>query len=128
MALKKKTKWIIGLAVGVILLTLGVVAINHSSDYMSVSQFQSKSGSYYGRQVSISGKVAPGSINWDDKAKLMKFELTEGVASVAVAYNGLVPESFKPGADVVVNGAYGADKILQAESFGKIRSLCNICH
>ncbi len=128
---KRKKKWILwtaGLILGVALAIVGFILYSHTSNYLSVDQFQPKSDTYYGRQVSLSGQVAPGSVNWDEKDRLMKFELMEGSTRVAVQYQGLVPENFKPGADLVVNGRYGADKVLLAQSFGKVRSLCSICH
>ena len=128
MKINKKVKLIIGLAVGLILVVVGSILFSHTTDYVTAAQFQPKSDTYYGREVSVSGKVVPGSINWDDWNQIMEFQLAEGSARIAVSYQGLVPQNFKPGANLVVNGRYNTDNVIQAESFGKIRSLCSLCH
>ena len=58
----------------------------------------------------------------------MRFALTNDKESVAIVYNGIVPNSFKPGADLVVEGVYRPDDIFKAVSFGSRRSFCNLCH
>ena len=128
MTIKHKIKWLIVLSVAATLVAVIAILFSHTTSYLTVKQFQLNNDTYSGRQVSVSGEVAPGSVVWDDKSQMIRFELMEGPSRVAVRYQGLVPQNFRPGASIVVNGYYGSDRVLQAGSFGKIRSLCSICH
>ncbi len=102
---------------------------SHSgADYLTVSEFMSQAESIYDQQVRVGGKVVPGSIDWDDKTKVMRFVLTDDRESLTIVYKGIVPDNFKPGTDLVVEGKYRTDGILEATSFGSRRSFCNLCH
>ncbi len=98
------------------------------ADSLTVSELRSQAESLNNQQVRVGGRVAPGSINWDDKAKVMKFGLTNDKESLTIVYKGIVPDSFKPGVDVVVVGKYRPDDVFEALSFSSRRSLCGFCH
>lgn len=126
---KKKWRLVIALVVGIGLIYGGWTLFAHSgTDYITVSQFKAQLDSLRERQVSVGGKVAPGSVSWDDKARVTRFAITDGKERLLVSYQGMVPDTFKPGDDLVVKGKYRADNVLEAVSFGRSRSLCNICH
>ena len=93
----------------------------------TVNEFILQAESLNNKQVSVEGKVEPGSINWDDKTKVMKFNLTDDRQSLAVVYEGIVPDDFKPGSELVVTGKYDT-VVFQASGFGVSRSFCSICH
>ncbi len=102
---------------------------NHTqSDYLTVSQAKSQVASLENQTVRVRGNVVPESIDWDAGAKVMRFALSDGRDSLAVVYKGMVPDNFKPLADLVVEGRYGAEDTLEARGFIARRSLCNICH
>ncbi|MBI2848258.1 MAG: cytochrome c maturation protein CcmE [Chloroflexi bacterium] len=128
---RRRKRW---LPVIVIVLLLGVgygaysLFIHSGTDFMPLSQFAPRAESMRGQIVSIGGKVAPGSINWDSQAQVMKFALTDGREQLAITYQGLVPDNFKPGMDLVVKGRYGQDDVFTATDFGNKRSVCNVCH
>ena len=111
---------------------LGYVAyalfIHSGADYLTVSELKSQTESLYSQPVRVEGRVVPGSINWDDKTKVTRFVLTDDRESLAVVYEGLVPDNFKPGTDLVVEGRYRPDGVFGATSFGSRRSICNLCH
>ena len=127
----RRRKWLLVVAV-VLAVGLGYVAytlfIHSGADYLTVSELKSQVESLHDQQVRVGGKVAPGSINWDDKAQVMSFVLADDRESLAVVYEGIVPDNFKPGADLVVEGRYRPDSIFEALSFGSRRSVCNVCH
>ncbi len=127
----RKRRWLLVIAV-VLALGLSYVAyslfIHSGTDYLTVSELKSQAESLPDQQVRVGGRIAPGSINWDDKAKVMRFALTDDRESLAIVYAGIVPDSFKPGADLVVEGKYRPDDVLEALSFGSRRSLCSFCH
>ena len=102
---------------------------SHSgADYLTVSQLKSQVESFPDQQLRVEGRIVPGSINWNDKTKVVKFVLTDDRESLAIVYKGIVPDNFKPGMDLVVEGKYRPDDAFEALSFGSRRSLCNFCH
>ena len=129
--MRKRGIWFLVAAV-VLAAGLSYVAYSlfmHSgADYLTVSELKSQVESLPDQQVRVGGKVAPGSIDWDDKAKVMRFGLTDDRETLTVVYEGIVPDNFKPGADLVVEGRYRPDDVFEALSFGSRRSVCNLCH
>ncbi len=127
----KRGKWLLAIAA---VLALGLSYLGYSlfihsgADYLTVNELKAQAESLYGQQVRVGGRVAPGSIDWDDKSGVMRFVLTDDRESLAIVYKGIVPDSFKPGVDVVVVGKYRPDDVFEALSFSSRRSLCNFCH
>ncbi len=59
--------------------------------------------------VRIGGKVTPASVKWDPKNLELAFKLVDmddKQYSLQISYKGVVPDSFKPGIDVVLEGRY----------------------
>lgn len=81
----------------------------------------------------LDGQVAVGSIVYDQKVPQLAFQMTDGKDVVGVVYNGLMPDAFGEGREVVVEGTYNhsmrtlnASKLVtkcpskyEAESLGK---------
>jgi cytochrome c-type biogenesis protein CcmE len=101
--------------------------IHSGTEKLTVSEVILQVESPNNKQVRVEGKVEVGSIDWDDKAKVMKFNLTDGRQILAVVYEGIVPDNFKPGGELVVAGKYDT-AVFQAAGFGASRSFCSICH
>ena len=95
---------------------------------LTVTELRSQSESIYGRPVRIGGRVAPGSISWDSETKVIKFALIDDTSRLAAVYQGIVPDNFKPGADLVVEGQYLPDDVFEITSFDPPDSLCALCH
>jgi len=129
--LRKRGRWFLVAAV-VLAVGLGYATyslfIHSGADYLTVSELKSQAESLYSQPVRVEGRVVPGSINWDDKTKEIRFALTDDKESLTVVYEGIVPDSFKPGADLAVEGRYRPDGVFEALSFGSRRSVCNLCH
>ncbi len=129
--MRKRRRWFLVAAV-VLAVGLSYVAYSlfmHSgADYLTVSELKSQVESLPNQQVRVGGKIAPGSIDWDDKAKVMRFALTDDRESLTVVYEGIVPDNFKPGSDLVVEGRYRPDGVFEATGFGSRRSICSLCH
>ena len=102
-----KGKWL-SIIIVVAVLGLGYLAyslfIHSGVDYLTVSELKSQADSLNSTQVRVGGRVAPGSIDWDDKARVIRFTLTDDRESLSVIHNGIVPDSFKPGAELIVEG------------------------
>ncbi len=59
--------------------------------------------------VRIGGNVAPASVTWDPKSLQLAFkieDMKDKKSSLLVSYKGVVPDSFKPGIDVLLEGKY----------------------
>ena len=97
-------------------------------DSFTVSELKLQAESIDSQRGSVRGQVAPGSISWDDKAQVMTFSLADDKSRLDIIYEGIVPDSFKPGDELIVEGEYRPDGTFAARSFGRPRSLCNLCH
>ena len=129
--MRKRREW---LRIVMVVLILGLSYAAYSlfmhtgTDYLTVSELKSKAESLHSQQVWVGGRVVAGSINWDDSEKILRFALSDDKESLSIAYNGIVPDNFKPGDDLIVGGKYYLDSDFEALSFSRPRSVCNICH
>ncbi len=60
------------------------------------------------------GTAQAGTIVYENKSRMLRFTVTDGTESLSVLYQGVVPDSFKPDAEVVLEGQYGEDGTFQA--------------
>ena len=60
-----------------------------------------------GQRIRLGGYVVPGSVRRD--GAVLRFIVTDGTDSMAVSDTGAVPELFKAGQGVVLEGALGSD-------------------
>lgn len=67
-----------------------------------------------GQPTKLGGRVVEGSVQWDRGANTLSFSLTDGNQSLPVTYKGVVPDSFQPGVDVILEGKLDADGTFQA--------------
>jgi len=82
--------------------------------YYSVSEFMQPGNLTYGENVRVKGKVAPGSVVQEAVGRVIKFTIVEENKNLPVVYQGVVPDTFKVGADVVVEGQLDATGVFQA--------------
>ncbi len=129
--MRKRRKWLLVLAA---VLTAGLgyttysLFVHTGTDYLTVSDLKSQAEFLYGQSVRVEGKVAPGSIEWDSGSQTLRFVLADDEESLAVVFQGIAPDEFKPGAELIVEGRYRPDDVFEVLSFGSRRSVCNICH
>lgn len=81
--------------------------------YMEVSELLAKGDAAQGERVRVMGKVVPGSIERD--ARTLRFTASDATGRLRVAYDGVVPDIFKDGVDVVVEGVHGRDGAFSAD-------------
>jgi cytochrome c-type biogenesis protein CcmE len=96
----------------VVAAALGFLVYTGLSDnmvyYYHVDEFLAKADSLNGEAVKVNGKVVDGSI----QKSQMDYTFTIHGApqnTINVAYHGVVPDTFKDGSDVVVEGSYDPD-------------------
>ena len=66
--------------------------------------------------VRVAGVVEAGSIARDDAKQLITFVIDDGKQTLPVAYSGVVPDIFRPGIQVVVEGHYSGQGAFQAQT------------
>ena len=114
----RKKRFLIG---GIIVvLAIGYLAyvgfMNSATYYYTVGELNELGSSIYGDSVRVSGKVAPGSIEQERAGLILRFTIVEGEESLPVVYQGVVPDTFKVGIEVVVEGKINSEGIFQAHT------------
>jgi cytochrome c-type biogenesis protein CcmE len=76
--------------------------------YYTVSEVKEKGPELSGKGIRISGHVLDGTIQKDSKGTLVDFVVYERSSDqkISVRYEGLIPDTFKDNAEVVVEGVY----------------------
>jgi cytochrome c-type biogenesis protein CcmE len=68
------------------------------------------------QSVRVAGDVQAGSIVHNDQQQLVRFVITDGGHTLPVVYSGIVPDIFRPGITVVVEGHYTGQGPFQAQT------------
>jgi cytochrome c-type biogenesis protein CcmE len=77
--------------------------------YLTVSEVLAGTMEIGNDPIRVGGVVAPSSVQWDAKDLKLSFTLEEKDSSLTVYYQGVVPDSFKPGIEVVLEGIYSGN-------------------
>ncbi len=115
--MRRKTKVVLCLSVIVACLVYLVVSGFQGASvfFFTVSELQAKEATIGGQRVKVAGKVVDGSIEQDKGTMKVSFQAEEGGHILPVTYKGIVPDTFKDGAEVVVEGKSGADGVFHAD-------------
>jgi cytochrome c-type biogenesis protein CcmE len=98
------------IAIALIAASVGVLvytAVDQTKMYMlTVGEFLGAKTAYSGTTVRIAGRVRPGSMNWNADTRDLRFTLDDitGQGALDVHYNGILPDMFSEGRDVIVEG------------------------
>ena len=115
--LKKKRFLFGGIIVFIAVGYLGFMGFQSSATYYyTVSELMKQGSSIYGQNVRVNGWVYPGSVEQEPINLILRFTLTEGERNLPVVYHGVVPDAFKVGSEVVVEGYLNSDGVLQSET------------
>jgi len=83
--------------------------------YMTVTELAQMDRAPKAGGFRLDGIVAAGTIRYDQKAPRLQFRMTDGKEAVNVVYDGLMPDAFADGRDVVVEGTFQhTDRTLHA--------------
>ncbi|MDR5694596.1 MAG: cytochrome c maturation protein CcmE [Armatimonadota bacterium] len=102
----KRWKFIIvALAVVLVLAYLVYAGVRRAAVYyLTVSELLAQQGRRNDLPIRVGGKVVPGSIQWDKLGRSLRFQISDGQKILPVFYQGVVPDIFGDGKDVVVEG------------------------
>lgn len=96
-----------GLVVGLAIAYLIFNALQGTTMYyLTVGEIKAKGETVYNEPVRLGGKVVDGTIDFNRNTRVLRFTVTDGKESLPVAYTGVVPDAFKPDADVIVEGKF----------------------
>lgn len=118
---RRKVRWsfvIAGLAIAGAVLYLVLANTGATAEYyMTISQLRTCSGCS-ARSVRVAGVVVAGSIERNEATQVVQFKISDSktTAAMPVIYNGVVPDIFASGAQVVVEGKLTGDGVFQADS------------
>jgi cytochrome c-type biogenesis protein CcmE len=76
--------------------------------YLTIDEFLAKREAVANEGLRVAGRVGPQSVQWNASTLDLKFRLAsfDGHDGVDVVYNGILPDMFAEGRDVIVEGTY----------------------
>jgi cytochrome c-type biogenesis protein CcmE len=117
MTRKQRRLSLIGAALGVLALAVALIlgALKDSIVFFNsptdVAEKQVKPGT----RIRIGGLVKEGSV-WRGESLAVRFEVTDGRSTVAVVYQGLLPDLFREGQGIVAEGTLDPTGTFRADS------------
>lgn len=102
------------LSIALIISGIGYLALGNFGKnlvyFFTPSEVVAFSSDYYGKKVRVGGMVVKGSLNVVPNSIKLTFELTDGAATIPVAFEGIPPDLFKEGQGAVVEGYWDDQK------------------
>ncbi len=117
--LRKKKFLIGGIIVFLAIGFLGYMGfMGAATYYYEVGELLARGSSIYGENVRVNGQVAPGSVEQEAQGRILRFTMIDvnGEESLPVVYQGVVPDTFKVGNEVVVEGQLNSTGVFQANT------------
>jgi len=84
--------------------------------YLTVEELRARGSEVYGEDVRVSGHVEEGTIDSNPMSMEHRFVITADGERLSVFYKGVAPDTFKDGAEVVVEGKYDPSGLFLAEN------------
>ena len=115
--LKRKRFLIGGIIVFLAIGFLGYMGfMGAATYYYEVGELLAQGSSIYAENVRVNGQVAPGSVEQEAQGTILRFTIIDGEESLPVVYQGVVPDTFKVGNEVVVEGHLNSTGVFQAHT------------
>ena len=114
---KKKKFLVSGIIVFLAIGVLGYMGLKGGGTYnYTVAEMLQKGNSVIGQTVRVGGTVQPGSLQQTPGDLTLKFTVVDEAGnSIPVVYKGVVPDTFKVGNEVVVEGTLDPTDTFQAK-------------
>lgn len=86
--------------------------------YLTIDELLQRREAVAGEGLRVAGRVGASSMKWNASTLDLQFRLTnfEDKDGVPVSYNGVLPDMFAEGRDVIVEGTYARDGSFHART------------
>lgn len=112
-----KVKFLIGSSIiVVILIALAATGFQESKTYyLHVDEVYEKGSDIYGMQLKVLGKVVEGSVKRDSRPVTFTIELNDKTLPVQYVGDAPIPDTFKDGSEVVVEGKMKRNGVFESD-------------
>ncbi len=101
----------------VVLVWLLTSGFNENMNYFTeINELKSKSASELQMGLRVRGLLVSGSLVVSDTSLEKTFRISDGTEELQVHYDGLLPDTFKEGAEVLVEGRYLPEGYFEAKT------------
>lgn len=115
---KRNVKFIVGAVI--IFAAIGFLVFNAMSSagayYMTVSELTDGAASHVGKTVRVSGVVVDESVDYNASELILKFNIKDDANQLPIYFHGPRPDNFTRAAEAIVEGKYGEDGVLYANT------------
>ncbi|WP_346297113.1 cytochrome c maturation protein CcmE [Rhodopseudomonas sp. P1] len=117
MTRKQRRLLMIGGAGVVLVIAVGLVlnALRDSIVFFSTPKMVAEQHIEAGRRFRLGGVVEPGSLQRGEQLKV-SFKVTDGSATLPVAYKGILPDLFREGQGVIAEGSLDKAGVFEADT------------
>ncbi|MEA3335663.1 MAG: cytochrome c maturation protein CcmE [Chloroflexota bacterium] len=114
----RQTKFIVGAVIIFVAIAYLVFSAMGSAGayYFEVSELMEQASEHYGKNVRVSGAVVFDTVDYNSSDLILQFEITDQQANLPVYFNGPKPDSFSRAAEAIVEGEFGEDGVLYANT------------
>jgi cytochrome c-type biogenesis protein CcmE len=82
--------------------------------YMTVTELKTSTEDLQGQQIKVGGDVVHGSVVRGDIGEEIRFDVTDGVETIPMVYDGDVPDIFADNVEVIATGTMNEDGVFVA--------------
>ncbi len=115
---RNNVKFIVGAVI--IFAAIGFLVFNAMSSagayYLTVSELTEQANQHYGKNVRVSGVVVDNSVDYNSSELILQFDIKDDANQVHIYFHGPRPDNFTRAAEAIVEGKYGEDGVLYANS------------
>ncbi len=110
-------KFVVGISIVVLGIAYFIFAgvSKGTAYYVTVEELSRKSESYVGERLRMGGLVLEGSIVSDIKKLDVNFKIHQNEHVIDVFYNGITPDMFQDGSEVILEGSYTEEGVFVAD-------------
>ncbi len=94
---------------------LAASALKDEAAYFYAPSELATKGVAPGQAIRLGGMVVPGSLKKEADGVTLRFEASDGKATVPVRFQGITPDLFKEGSGMIADGQMGADGVFTAD-------------
>lgn len=84
--------------------------------YLTVSELKQQAADHYGKNVRVSGVVVDNSVDYNSSDLILQFQIADDANQLPIYFHGPRPDNFTRAAEAIVEGKYGEDGVLYANT------------